>query len=409
MSLYRMILFSLALLQTSAGWMHCHSPAIYEDILLEYEEKMAAIREGIPPGRLIKIGDLVDVSGDERVKLSGFGVVTGLNKTGDSSEAAIKMLLTVAEKQGIRLTTSDITSKNVALVSLSAEISPHDRTFDIAVKSVGDCKSLQNGFLEGSTLYPIGSSEVFAVASGAVALGARFFEASAAGGGGGGVTSGSSVTIGHPTTGFVIDGGQMVQEVPSHRVHKGQITLCVKHPSERTASNIADAINSYAGELGLFAKPEDASTVVIDLEEHLYLSQGHVTRLVADICDLPTKVARKAMITIDQGSGVIAMTEGVKMEPGSIAVAGLTVTVSSDITPVTRQGFSDGDTAFFDVPELEVSQKNANFLTLPAGTDLRKVQESLNALRLTPTSIISVFNAMHKAGMIHADIVVIPR
>jgi flagellar basal body P-ring protein FlgI len=121
------------------------------------------------------------------------------------------------------------------------------------------------------------------------------------------------------------------------------------------------------------------------------------------------------------------MTEGVKMEPGSIAVAGLTVTVSSDITPVVRQANnifnfqgaqgvgnnqnapSGGETSFIDSPRLEVSQEQANFLTVPAGTDLRKIQETFNALKLKPTSIISVFQAMHDAGMIHADIVVLPR
>ncbi len=106
---------------------------------------------------------------------------------------------------------------------------------------------------------------------------------------------------------------------------------------------------------------------------------------------------------------MIVMNEGVKLEPGSIAIAGLTVVVSSDITPVTRQGLTDGETAFYDSPELKVSEDQANFLTLPAGTDLRKVQETLNALKLSPTSIISVFNAMHEAGMIHADIIVMPR
>ncbi|MCB1134629.1 MAG: flagellar basal body P-ring protein FlgI [Chlamydiia bacterium] len=381
-----------------------------EDIWAEYEERMSQVREKIPPGRQIKVRDLVNISGEEAVKLTGFGVVTGLQGSGDSGEAAIKMLLTVAEKQGIRLTLDDVSARNVALVSISGEVNPHQRTFDVAVKSVGDSKSLQNGFLEGSTLYPLGGSEVFAVASGAVALGARYYEAASAGvGASAGISSSSSVTIGHPTTGFVIDGGQMVKEIPSMRIQNGSISLNLKHPNERTATNVANAVNEYMGDIGLHALPTSASVVRINLEDPLYASAGDVTRLIADIGDLPTHVSRRAMITIDQGSGVIAMTEGVKMEPGSIAVAGLTVTVSSDITPVTRQGVYEGETAFFDVPELEVSQDQANFLTLPAGTDLRQVQESLNALKLTPTSIISVFNAMHKAGMIHADIVVIPR
>jgi flagellar P-ring protein precursor FlgI len=381
-----------------------------EDSWAEYEDRMQTLRESIPAGRAIKVGDLVDVAGDEHVKLNGFGVITGLNGSGDSGEAALKMLLTVAEKQGIRLSLDDLASKNVALVSLSAEVDPHQRSFDVAVKSVGDAKSLQNGYLEGSTLYPMGSNEVFAVASGAIALGARYFEAASAGvSASSAIASSSSVTIGHPTTGFVIDGGQMVREIPAHRVHNGQITLGLKHPNERTATNISDAINDYMQDIGLRAHPTSASIVTINLDSPLYARAGDVTRLLADICDLPTRVSRRAVITIDQGSGVIAMTEGVKMEPGSIAVAGLTVTVSSDITPVTRQDVYNGDTGFFDVPELEVSQDQANFLSLPAGTDLRRVQESLNALNLTPTSIISVFNAMHKAGMIHADIVVLPR
>jgi flagellar P-ring protein precursor FlgI len=215
--------------------------------------------------------------------------------------------------------------------------------------------------------------------------------------------------VGHPTLGFVLNGGELLKEIPSKRVNKDEITLFVKYPNDRTSANIAKSINSFMSDIGIKAIPKNASTVVLRLPRGYEGRQGEVTKLIADIGDLPTVVSRKAIITIDQGSGVIAMTEGVKMEPGSIAVAGLTVTVSSNITPVTRQGEFDGNTSFTDQPELKLSEDSANFLRLPAGTDLRKVQETLNALRLTPTSVISVFNAMHKAGMIHADIRVIPR
>lgn len=376
------------------------------DACCDYESRMEKLRGRPLCVNNIKVGDLVEIVGEEKVKLTGFGVVTGLNRTGDKKKAAIEMLLTVAERQGIRIDLEDIKSKNVALVTVSAEIDPYQRTFDIAVKSVGDAKSLQNGFLEASTLNPIGSNEVYAVASGAIALGARYFEATAAAGTVGGT---SSVTIGHPTAGFVIDGGQLVREIPAERIHNNTITLCLNHPNDRTATNIANVINEHMNAICVHAIPQNASTIDVRLEDDCLATNGNLTRLIADIQDLPTWVARKAMITIDQGSGVIAMTEGVKMEPGSIAVAGLTVTVSSDITPVTRQGLTDGEIAFMDHPQLQVSQDQANFLTLPAGTDLRCVQETLNALRLTPTSIISVFNAMQKAGMIHAEIVVIPR
>jgi flagellar P-ring protein precursor FlgI len=371
-----------------------------------YEEVMQKIRSKPAPGRQIKVRDLVDIVGEESIKMHGFAIATGLNGTGDTGDAAVKMLVTVAEKQGIRLDLADIKRKNVALVSISAEISPHQRTFDVAVKSVGDSKSLQNGFLEAGTLHPIGSSEVYGLASGSIALGARYFEASPAGGA---VGSTTSVTIGHPTSGFVIDGGQLIREIKTERVHNSKLTLFLKHPSDRTSTNVANAINSYMNDICISAEPINASTISVILDDDCMLRAGNLTRLIADIGDLPAEVDRKAMITIDQGSGVIAMTEGVKMEPGSIAVAGLTVTVSSNITPVTRQGLSEGETSFIDIPQLEVSQDQANFLTVPAGSDLRTVQETLNALKLTPTSIVSVFNAMQKAGMIHADIVVIPR
>ena len=402
--------FFLALLTGTLSWTSMDAVAIYrppQNAVEEFESRMGQLRNRGVSGRHIKIRDLVDVVGEENLKLSGFGVVTGLNGTGDGSDAALKMIVTIAEKQGIRLAEEDLAKKNIALVSISAEISPHERAFDIAVKSIGDAKSLQYGFLEGSTLSPIGSSEVFAIASGSLALGARFYEAPA--GAGGAVGAATSVTIGHPTSAFVMDGGQLVKKVPTNRIRHNRITLFIKHPSDRTSSNIANSINNYMQTLGVKAHPENASTVVVTVPEGRYQNEGELTRLIADISDLPSRISRNAVITIDQGSGVIAMTEGVKMEPGSIAVAGLTVTVSSDITPITRQGLNDGETSFIEVPELEVSEDQANFLSLPAGTDLRKVQETLNALRLTPSSIISVFNAMHKAGMIHADIIVIPR
>lgn len=370
-----------------------------------YEERMEEYRYSEAPKGGIKIQNLVDVVGEESVRLSGFGVVTGLNKTGDSSKVALEMLLKVAKKQGIMIDPNDLQQKNVALVSISASVGPHQRTFDVAVKSIGDSKSLQNGFLEASTLSPIGSATVFAVTSGPLALGARFFEAE----GGGDVGGVTSVTLGHPTVGHVLSGGELVKEIPSQRLQNGEVTLFVKHPNERTATNIANIINDYMKDIGVEAIPRNASTVVLRLPPGYEQQEGKLTRLMADIGDLSTSVARKAVITIDQGTGVIAMTEGVKMEPGSIAVGGLTVTVSSDITPVTRQGDFEGETSFLDAPQLTVSEDRANFLTLPAGTDLRKVQETFNALKLQPTSIISVFTAMHKAGMIHAEIIVLPR
>jgi flagellar P-ring protein precursor FlgI len=378
-------------------------PKILKDA---YEEKMQPLRGQMKAERAIKIRDLVEVSGQESVKLNGFGVVSGLNKSGDSSKVALEMLLNVAQKQGIRINKKDIEQKNLALVSISATVNPYQRSFDVAVKSIGDAKSLQNGFLEASTLFPIGSKTVYALASGPLALGARYFEAESAEGATGGT---SSVTIGHPTTAYVLKGGEMLKEIPAKRLQNGQINLFLKFPDNRTASNIADSINAYMADLGIEAQPLNASKVSVRLPDDYNYLQGNLTRLIADIGDLSSNVSRKALITIDQGTGVIAMTEGVRMEPGSIAVAGLTVTVSSDITPVTRQGDFDGQTDFSDTPQLLVSEDRANFLSLPPGTDLRKVQETFNALGLQPTSMISLFTAMKQAGMIHADIKVLPR
>lgn len=398
------LIFGCAFL--SGGLFAQFNEKVPEVVREAYQERMEDLRSFKAPGRNIKIHDLVEVSGEESVKLTGFGVVTGLHKTGDSSKVALEMLLNVAKKQGIRVDKEALEQKNLALVSISASVTPHQRSFDVAVKSIGDAKSLQNGFLEASTLHPIGSSEVYAVASGPLALGARYFEAEAAQGAAGGVTS---ITIGHPTTGYVIAGGEVLKEIPSRRLKNGEITLFVKFPNERTATNIANAINEYMEEIGVQAIPINASKVVVRLPKGYNHQHGKLTRLIADIGDLSASASRNAVITIDQGTGVIVMTEGVKMEPGSIAVAGLTVTVSSDVTPVTRQGDFDGETTLIDAPELMVSEDRANFLSLPAGTDLRKVQETFNALRLQPTSIISLFTAMHKAGMIHAEIKVLPK
>ncbi|MBN4066669.1 flagellar basal body P-ring protein FlgI [Simkania negevensis] len=377
-----------------------------QENVVQYNEMMKGFIGRPAPGRKVKIRNLVDVVGEESVKLTGFGVVSGLNRTGDSSPAAKKLLLKVAENQGIRIADKELKEKNVALVSISAEVSPHDRRFDVAVKSIGDAKSLQNGFLEGSSLSPLGSDEVYAVASGALALGARYFEAQSAPGAIGGP---ASVTIGHPTMGYVLDGGELTREIPTERINNGEITFFIKYPDNRTATNISGAINRYMDRFDIHAIPINASTVKLRVSAVFEQEPGLVTNLIADIGALPVNISNRAIITIDQGSGTIAMTEGVKMSPGSIAVAGLTVTVSSDITPVLRQGLFEGETSFIDQPKLEVAEDKASFLSVPAGTDLRKVQETLNALKLTPTSIISVFTAMHKAGMIQADIIIIPR
>jgi flagellar P-ring protein FlgI len=294
----------------------------YFSVRNEISERMEPYRQKTFFGREVKIANLVDMYGQEKIKLTGFGIVTGLNGTGDASAAAKKMILNVAEKQGIRIDLGDLGGASIALVSLSAEVNPQDRLFDVAIKSISDSKSLQNGFLEASTLTPIGSNDVLAVVSGPIALGGRFFGAS--GGEGGGDTS---VTSGHPTIGYVISGGEMLEELPVERLRDGKVILYLKHPDERTSTNMAESINEVFEDMEIIASPINSSKVEVLIPElfHGDNGSGRLTRLIADIGDLPVTPYQKARITIDQGAGVIAITEGVKMESGSIAVAGLTV------------------------------------------------------------------------------------
>ncbi|MDF2577033.1 MAG: flagellar P-ring protein [Chlamydiales bacterium] len=398
---YALLMFNSLQAQISPDWKIIKEKENLDKALEPY-------RAGPAPGRSIKIGDLTNVVGDEKVVLTGFGIVSGLNGTGDSAGPARDMLVKVAQRQGIQFNAASLQGKNLALVSISAEVSPYQRTFDIAVKSIGDAKSLQNGFLEASTLSPVGSDVVYAFASGALSLGARYFAATPGNGAGATAGGATSVTIGHPTAAFVIDGGEVVKEIPTARLEDNKLTLFIKHPNERTSINISDSINRYMGKMGIEAEATSASTVTIYVPKYYQNNQGRLTQLIADINDMPATVSRRAIITIDQGSGVIAMTEGVKMEPGSITIAGITVSVSSDVQAVNKGGILGGND-FVEQPSLEVDEKKANFLSIPAGTDLRMVQETLNAMKLTPTSMISVFNAMHKAGMIHADLIILPK
>ena len=113
---------------------------------LEFNELMEKFREQKAQGRAVKIQDLVDVLGDEPVKLNGFGVVSGLNATGDTGDAAIDLLLRVARDQNIIINQDQIEAGNLAVVSISAVVDPYEKTFDVAVKSISNASSLQNGF-----------------------------------------------------------------------------------------------------------------------------------------------------------------------------------------------------------------------------------------------------------------------
>lgn len=404
-----LLTFSLSCLPFALSSLELSPERGIEQAWMELEEQILTLQEGPARGRLVKIRDLVDISGEESVKLSGFGIVSGLQKSGDSSSAAKKMMIKVARDQGILLKEEDLAGNNLALVSLSAEVNPHQRRFDLAVKSIGDAKSLQNGFLEASTLSPIGSSDVYAVASGSVALGSRYFEAE-------GSNSLSSVTIGHPTMGFVLQGGELIEEIPTYRLKNGKVNLYLKHPSNRTATHVANSVNQYLKPLQVKAEPKNASTIVVHLPAYFREAEGRLTRLLADLGDLPSKVSRKAQITIDQGSGIITMTNDVKMEPGSLTIGGLTVTVTSDlkaVVPESPEVAADLEELpkpeLVNEPKLTIEQQEGNVMLLPAGTSLRKVQETFNAIKITPETMMSVFTAMHNSGMIHADIVVIPR
>lgn len=345
-----------------------------------------------------RIKDLTDIEGVRDNQLIGYGLIVGLDGTGDSLNNAPftkQSLQSMLERLGVNTRGEKINSDNVAAVMVTANLHPFATQgvrIDINVAALGDAESLRGGTLLVTPLLAA-DGEIYAVAQGPIAVGGFTAEG-----------EGGSVTKGVPTNGRISNGAIVEREIKFDMSHQDSVRLSLRNPDFTTARRVAMTINRYLG-IGT-AKAVDPATVNLNVPKGF---DGTVFDLVADVEQLRVEPDQQARVIIDENQGIIVMGADTRVSTVAIAQGSLTISVTE--TPQVSQPspFAEqGETAVVPRTDLGVEEDAGNgLLILEDGVSLQKLVDGLNALGVSPRDMISILQTIKAAGALQADIEVI--
>ena len=344
-----------------------------------------------------RIKDIVNFEGVRENMLMGYGLVVGLNGTGDklkNSAFTEQSLIAFLERQGVNTRGTELKTKNVAAVTITAKLPPFARTgsrLDVTVSAMGDAKDLSGGTLIATPLYGA-DSEVYAVAQGAVSIGGFRAEGQA-----------STITKGVPTSGYISNGALVEKEIEFALNNLPELKMSLKNPDVTTAQEIAGTINAHIGP-GV-ANVLDPGTIRLAVPA---IYQNNVTQLLADLEKLDVNTDMVAKIVIDEASGTIVMGENVKIDTVAVAQGNLIVKIEE--TPQVSQPlpFAPDGAETVIIPRTEVQVDSApgkRLAVMNGGTTLKDLVAGLNALGVGPRDLITILQTIKASGALQAEIV----
>jgi flagellar P-ring protein precursor FlgI len=344
----------------------------------------------------IRIKDLVEFDGVRGNDLVGYGLVVGLNGTGDGLRNAPfteEIMSNILERLGVNITGENMRPKNVAAVFVTATLPPFARaggTVDVTISAIGDAKSLLGGTL---VMTPMNAAdgEIYAVAQGTVIAGGVAAEGEAGG-----------VVKGVPTSGVIPSGARIEREIDFDFSTLTNMRLALREPDFTTAGRIEEAINrSYGRRVALML---DAGTVQVDIDRTNQPSPAHALSQIENISVEPE---RKARVVVDQRSGTIVMGDDVRISRVAVSQGGLTLRVQETPLVVQPNPFADGETVVVPRTEAEIDEdEGIGLAEVPMGTSLSEVIEGLNALGVAPRDMIDILKSIKAAGALHAEFIV---
>ncbi len=342
-----------------------------------------------------RIKDIVNIEGVRDNQLVGYGLVVGLNGTGDglnNSPFTKQSLIAMLERLGVNIRGENVNTGNVAAVIVTATLPPFTNQgtkIDVNVSALGDASSLQGGTLLVTPLIAA-DGEAYAVAQGEVNIAGYTIEGEAA-----------SITQNIPTAGRIPNGAIVEREINFTLEDLNKIRLSLKNPDFTTSRRIAQAINGFTN--ATLAKAENSASVMLRLPENY---DGTIVDLITDIEQLPVQPDQPAKVIISERSGVIVMGADVRVSNVAIAQGSLTLKVNE--TPQVSQPnpFADqGDTVI--VPRTDLSAnigEDVKLAVLDTGVTLQELVTGLNKLGVKPRDIITILQAIKAAGALQAEI-----
>src|SRR5712692_9874482 len=346
-----------------------------------------------PAGATSRIKDLANIEGVRQNQLIGYGLVVGLNGTGDTLNNipfTKQSLQAMLERLGVNIRGAQIRTGNVAAVMVTANLPPfgtQGTRIDVTVSALGDAKTLQGGTLLVTPLLGA-DGNVYAVAQGSLAVAGFQAQGDAA-----------KITRGVPTVGRISNGAIIEREIEFALNRLMQLRLALRNADLTTAKRIASAVNDFIG--SPTAEPLDPSTVQITVPAKFH---GNVVALLTEIEQLQVEPDLAAKVVIDERSGVIVMGRDVRVSTVAVAQGNLTVTISE--TPQVSQPnpLSRGRTTVTPNSRVGVTEDGKKFALVKDGVSLQQPVDGLNGLGIGPRDLIGILQASKAAGAIQADI-----
>jgi flagellar P-ring protein precursor FlgI len=351
----------------------------------------------LPPAlaKTSRIKDIIDIEGVRDNQLVGYGLVVGLNGTGDSlgnSPFTKQSLTAMLDRLGVSVRGENLNTGNVAAVMVTATLPPFKNQgtrIDVNISALGDAASLQGGTLLVTPLLAA-DGEAYAVAQGEVSISGFSAEGEAA-----------TITQNIPTSGRIASGAIVEREINFSLEELQQVRLALKNPDFTTARRIEQAINGYMS--GPLARAENSSSVMLKRPDNY---NGTIVDLITDIEQLPVQPDQPARVVISERSGVIVMGANVKISDVAIAQGSLTIKITE--TPQVSQPnpFSElGETVVVPRSDVSVNQgEDVKLAVMETGVTLQDLVTGLNRLGMQPRDIITILQAVKAAGALQADI-----
>lgn len=356
----------------------------------------SAVQAQAPNAPARPLHNLVDIEGMRENQLIGYGLVVGLQGSGDSSQIRFsgQTVENMLKQFGVKLPErSNTKARNVATVMVSAVFPPGYRkgqSIDVTVSSMGDAKSLRGGVLLLSPLRGA-DGEVYALAQGNVVVGGLSAQGA----------SGSSVTVNTPTAGRVPNGATVEREIESDFDTRETVTLSLKRPHFQTATNIVEAINRKFGTL---ATTRNATSVDV-------IAPANPTQRVAFVAmlqALPVAVGVESpKVVLNSRTGTVVIADGVRVRPAAVSHGSLKVVIGEQPLVSQPAPFGRGETKVVPQSSVAVEQGSGRMFTWPPGTSLKGIIDTINSTGASPDDIMAILQALDQAGAIDGELVVI--
>jgi flagellar P-ring protein precursor FlgI len=344
-------------------------------------------------GATSRIKDLANIEGVRQNQLIGYGLVVGLNGTGDTLNNipfTKQSLQAMLERMGVNIRGATIRTGNVAAVMVTGNLpafGTQGTRMDVTVSALGDAKNLMGGTLLVTPLLGA-DGNVYAVGQGSVAIGGFAAEGAAA-----------SVTRGVPTVGRIANGAIIEREIEFALNRLPTVRLALRNPDFTTAKRIAAAVNDFLGSKS--AEPIDPSTVQLTIPPEF---KGNVVAMLTEIEQLQVDPDLAAKIIIDERSGIIVMGRDVRVATVAVAQGNLTVTISEGANVSQPAPLSNGRTVVTPTSRVGVSEDGKKLALVKDGVSLQQLVDGLNGLGIGPRDLIGILQAIKAAGAIQADI-----